>query len=254
MKPLYLRGNEPLAVALDGPALRVSKTGCADRRIPFERVSRVVVSGRVSWSTDALLECADQGIVVCFLKTDGMPRARWIGRATKRSELVQRWVDFLDRPDWRNLYTQWSIANSRRAVRFCALRMGWSPMVDQRSMNRAICQATRAVAGVDEIHVIRRRLYGLAVAHALETLTASGLSTDNVAVSQLVPDLVTTVQWGLRPDLIRWLTNHRGDRNRLITVADPHALVRFFERHRPVSDFHLRDTISRLTRYLEDIQ
>lgn len=27
MKPLHLRGNEPLAVAPDGPALRVSKSG-----------------------------------------------------------------------------------------------------------------------------------------------------------------------------------------------------------------------------------
>ena len=27
MKPLHLRGSEPLAVALDGPALRVSKSG-----------------------------------------------------------------------------------------------------------------------------------------------------------------------------------------------------------------------------------
>ena len=70
--------------------------GSADRRIPFKRVSRVVESGRVSWSTNALLECADQGVVVHFLKGNGMPRARWIGRVTERSELAQRWVDFLD--------------------------------------------------------------------------------------------------------------------------------------------------------------
>ena len=254
MKPLYLCGSDPLSVALDGPALRVTKRGCADRRIPFDRISRVVVSGRVSWSTDALLECADQGVVVCFLKGDGMPRARWIGRATKRSDLVQRWIDFLDRPDWQDIHRQWSIANTRRAVRFCALRMGWSTREDERGMNRAICRANRAVASADEMRIIRRRLYGLAVARALEALAASGLGADGTAVSRLVPDLAKSVQWGLRPDLIRWLNNHRGARNRLVSADDSHAVVVFFEHHRPVSDFHLRDTIDRLNRYLEEVQ
>ena len=254
MKPLYLCGNDPLSVALDGPALRVSKRGRADRRIPFERISRVVVSGRVSWSTDALLGCADQGVVVCFLKADGAPRARWIGRATGRSELVQRWRDFLDRPDWQDLHIQWSVANTRRALRFCALRMGWSTREDRRSMSRVIGQATRAVVSVDEMRIIRGRLYGLAEARALEALAASGLDADNDPVRHLVPDLVASVQWGLRPDLIRWLTNHRGERNRLVTANDARAVVCFFEGHRSVSDFQLRDVIHRLTRFLEDVQ
>lgn len=254
MKPLYLRGSEPLAVALDGPALRISKPGCADRRVPFERISRIVVSGRVSWSTDALLQCADQGVVVSFLKGNGLPRARWVGRETKRSELAQRWADLLDRPDWQDLYTRWSIANSRRAVRFCAFRMGWCPVADQRSMNRAIWEEARAVATAEEMRTIRRSLYGLAAARALEALSASGLGADNVAVSRIVPDLVTAIQWGLRPDLIRWLRNHRGARNRLLTASGPHPAVLFFEGHRGVSDLHVRDTIDRLGRYLEEVE
>lgn len=254
MKPLYLYGNDPLSVALDGPALRVSRRGRADRRIPFERISRVIVSGRVSWSTDALLECADQGVVVCFLKGNGMPRARWSGRITERSWLAQRWVDFLDRPDWQDLYTQWRVANTRRAVRFCALRLGWSTREDEKKMNRAIWRATRAVASVDGIRLIRRRLYGLAVARSLEELAVFSLDSDETAISRLVPDLAASVQWGLRPDLIRWLTNHRAERNRLTSADDPYAVVAFFERHRPVSDFHLQNTVERLHRFLGDVQ
>ena len=253
MKPLYLRGNDPLSVSLDGPALRISKRACADRRIPFQRISRVVVSGRVSWSTDALLECADQGVVVCFLKADGIPRARWIGQTTRRSDLLQRWLDFIDRPDWQDLYAQWSVANTRRAVRFCALRLGWSPREDEKDMSRAICRETRAVASVDDMRIMRRRLHGLGVARALEAMAAAGLDADDTTFSQLIPDLTMSVQWGLRPDLIRWLTNHRRARSRLIVADDPYAIVAFFERHRPVSDFHLRDAINRLTRYLEEI-
>ena len=156
------------------PALRVTKRGCADRRIPFERISRVVVSGRVSWSTDALLECADQGVVVCFLKGDGMPRARWIGRATNagsdaalarlsRSPRLARppqTVEHCEHPPHR------TILRPAHGLVYEGRREG---------MNRAICRANRAVASIDEMRIIRRRLYGLAVARALEALVASGL-------------------------------------------------------------------------------
>ena len=66
-KPLYLHGHQPLAVALDGPALRVTQAESADRLFPLERLSRVVASGEVAWSTEALLACADHGVPVSFL-------------------------------------------------------------------------------------------------------------------------------------------------------------------------------------------
>ena len=256
MKPLYLHADGPMTVSLDGPALRVSRSGCADRRFPLRRISRVMVSGGVSWSTGALLACADEGIGVCFLKADGTPRARWIGRATKRSELAQRWQDFLDRPDWPDLYTRWRVASSRRAVRICAWRMGWSPTGDPRTMNQAICEATRAIVNVEDLRSVRRRLYGLAQARALEELGRKGLNAGDVSVAHLVPDLVTAIQWGLRPELTRWLV-HRG-RRRIPQPAefefDTRAAAFFFERHSALIEFHLRDTLGRLQRYLEGLQ
>ena len=256
MKPLYLHAGEPLTVSLDGPALRVSRCGHADQRFPLRRISRVMVSGSASWSTHALLACADEGITICFLKADGMPRARWIGRATKRGELAQRWQDFLDRPDWQSLYTQWRIALSRRAVRICAWRMGWSATGDPRTMHRAICEATGAVANVEELRAVRQRLHGMVYARALEELGSVGLGAGDVSVTHLAPDLVTAVQWGLRPELTRWLARGRSDRNPRDTEShfDHRRVAVFLERHSSVVDFHLRDTLGRLQRYLEETQ
>ena len=256
MKPLYLHASEPLTVSLDGPALRISRSGCAVRRFPLRRISRVMVSGNASWSTDALLACADEGIGVCFLKADGMPRARWIGRATERNELAQRWQDFLDRPDWPDLYTRWRIALSRRAVRFCAWRMGWSPTKDPRTMNQAICEATRAVVNAEGLRIIRRRLYGLAQARAFEELRKTGLDAKDVSVTHLVPDLVTAIQWGLRPELTQWLVrrSRREEAPHAESGFDARTAAVFFERHSALVDFHLRDTLGRLHRHLEGLQ
>lgn len=256
MKPLYLHADRPLAVSLDGPALRISRTGCADQRFPLQRISRVMVSGNASWSTSALLACADEGINICFLNADGMPRARWIGRATTRSDLAQRWQDFLDRPDWQDRYIEWRIAVSRRAVRFCAWRMGWSPTRDPRTMHQVICDATRVVVDAAELSAIRSRLRGLAHTRALEELAKMELSAKDTSAAHLLPDLVTVIQWGLRPELIRRLGRRKRAR------SSDHGESRFgsriaavfFERHSQLVDFHLRDILGRLHRYLEGLQ
>lgn len=247
MKPLYLAGAETLHVALDGPALRVSKSNASDRRFPLGRVSRIVVSGRVSWSTDALLACADEGIVVCFLKADGSPRGRWIGRPSKRCDFAQRWHNFLDRPDYQELYAQWRSNIRRRAVRFCALRMGWSPVGRTRDLVRVIQAGTNC--GVGELRTLRRELHGLAHARCLEELARIGLGADDASLTLIVPDLVTTIQWGLHPDLDIW---RRGRPEH--ELDDPMLAITFFERHRNACEFHLRETLRHLNRYLEGFE
>ena len=189
-------------------------------------------------------------------KSDGTPRARWIGRKTGRNGLAQRWQDFLDRPDWPDLYTQWRIAHGRRALRICAWRMGWSPKNDPRTMHHAIRDATRTVAAAEDLRTTRGRLYGLAQARAYEALGRSGLSAQDVSTKQLVPDLVTAIQWGLRPELTRWLarTTRSGTRSPAPSDFDHRAAAVFFERHARLIDFHLRDTLGRLGRYLEGLQ
>lgn len=253
MRPLYLDGVTALNVSMDGPALRVSGPSSADRRYPLARISRVVVSGQVSWTTDALLTCADEGIVVCFLNADGDVRGRWIGRRSERSAFVQRWHDFVDRPDWKERYAQWRVATRRRAIRLCAMCMGWSPKHDPRSLSRSILDATRPCADNQEMRTIKRRLHGLAQSRALEELAKIGLQANDVVLLNIVPDLVAAIQWGLHPDLTRWLLD-RQRRREPKQPSDPYGAVCFFERHRGTCDFALRDTLLRLNQYLRGLQ
>lgn len=245
MKPLYLYGEELLSVALDGPALRVSTVGESDRRFPLGRVSRVIVSGIVSWSTEALLACADEGIAICFLKPNGSPRARWIGCPSRRSEFSQRWRDFLDRPDCDALYAEWRKNIRRRALRFCALRLGWP---SSWSSNTAAMLASGIGSDISELREIKREVRGLAHSRCLQELTKIGLGSDNTTLALIIPDLVMVIQWGLHPDLITWWQGRRR------ALKPSNLAVSFFERHRNTCDFHLRDTLRSLNCYLKDLE
>ena len=245
MRPLYLNGKERLLVSLDGPALRVSGPALSDRRFPLSRVSRVIVSGEASWSTEALLACADEGIAVCFLKRDGSPRGRWIGRPSKRSEFAQRWRDFQDRPDCDALYAEWRTNIRRRAIRFCAFRLGWSPNQSANIIPRLI-RGTNS--DVSELIKFKKEIRGLAHSRCLEELTRVGLGADDALLASLIPDLAMAIQWGLHPDLLTWRGNHR------CTPKRGNRAIAFFERYRGTCDFHLRDTLRSLNQYLKELE
>lgn len=69
LEALHLDAAErPVAVLLDGPALRLRRVGVADVFAPLSRLSRVVVHGtRVQWRTEALLACAEAGVPVALM-------------------------------------------------------------------------------------------------------------------------------------------------------------------------------------------
>lgn len=73
LEALHLDGAErPVAVLLDGPALRLRRVGLPDVFAPLPRLARVVVhSPRVQWRTEALLACAEAGVPVLFLSRRG---------------------------------------------------------------------------------------------------------------------------------------------------------------------------------------
>lgn len=82
MKPLYLNGRSGMRVTLDEPALRVSLPERAVTLYPLQRISRVIASGTVEWSTAALLACAERGITITFLRSDGAIQGYLFGEST----------------------------------------------------------------------------------------------------------------------------------------------------------------------------
>ncbi|MDW8397848.1 MAG: hypothetical protein RMK90_04690 [Acetobacteraceae bacterium] len=69
LEALHLDAAErPVAVLLEGPALRLRRAGLPDVFAPLPRLARVVVHGpRVQWRTEALLACAEAGVPVLLL-------------------------------------------------------------------------------------------------------------------------------------------------------------------------------------------
>ncbi len=254
MKPLYLAAGEPVSISLDGPALRIVAQGKATRRFPLCRISRVVVSGNAGWSTNALLACADEGITVTFLTKDGCPRARWIGRVTSRGDFMQRWNDFLDRPDWMPLYKQWSASVERRAVRMCAWRMGWSPTSNTDTMSQTIVETSRVDAEESLVREFESRLYGLAHTRITEKIIKLGLPISDVVTPHLEHTLQMVIKWGLYPEYLRCLSGIVKNKKRKAPVNGAKTIVRFFEKNSGLIDFHLRDTVFRLHRFLIDFQ
>ena len=241
MKPLYIDGGGAHRVSLDGPALKVRQPRSAELRFPLARISRIVVRGEVSWSTDALLACADAGIVVCFLRADGRPRARWIGRPTSRSTFSQHWRDFLDCPDWQERYRNWRTNLRRHAIRFCAMRLGF-PHAPVRDLASVVPPDANEAA---PFRSAKSHLYGLAYARALGELAALGFGSSDPSLRMVAPDLAICMQWGLHPDLVGWRHKHGWP-------ADRQQATIFFERHRPTAEFHLHHALRRLSRFLEE--
>lgn len=116
MRPLYVEGGAKVRLKLDGPSLVVERDGVALQRFPLERLSRVVLCGRLEASYDALRACAAAGIPVAALDATGAPCGfflPWRPRASPPSELLE---EFLMRPDWRAHYEDWRRAEERRAM------------------------------------------------------------------------------------------------------------------------------------------
>ncbi len=53
MKPLYLQGKTGMRVDYEEPALSITQPDKARQLFPLQRVSRVIVSGSVDWTTVA---------------------------------------------------------------------------------------------------------------------------------------------------------------------------------------------------------
>lgn len=242
IKPLYLYAKEEILVRLDGPALLVAGPGAGcEKRFPLRRISRVVVTGPVSWSTEALLACANQGINVTFLSDNGSARAYWLCRPSTRSSFVQHWRDFLDRPDYASQYAQWRDNMRRRAIRFCALRMGFSDARHKDEAKKILGSGKQVPTSVREM---KRKVRGLAQACVMEGLTRVGFCAEEDEIQMLVSDIVNMVQWGLHPEMLEWLTG-RGKK-----VRKTESAVEFFERHIDVAKFHSRDFLHQLSRFL----
>lgn len=236
-RPLYLNAHQPLQVRLDGPALRVTAAHSDDRRYPLRRLSRIVVSGEVRWTAPALLACGHAGVVLCFVRPDGLPRRCWVGRPSTRSTFVADWKHFLDRPSSHGAFLHWRRRVRLRAIRLCTLRLGLPR--DEQALTRHVGGRTKSDPC---FRAAKRTLYGLAYARSLEELAKLGFSNTDRSLGMVLPDLVATMQWALHASLC--------DRRNRDATKSAWKLVALFERHRHEAEFCMRETLTSLARLI----
>ncbi len=198
MRPCYLDGRGGLRVMLDGPALIARRPGRATTLVPLRHISRIIASGPVELTTATLLACAARGITVTFLDEAGALRAYLFGETTRREGLLQRLVDFLDRPDWQDCYDNWRRSIDSHARRRLCWRLGLT--ADSYSLSYLLFELQakqRGVVSDRQRGLVAGRLQGMARALAAELLADTGL--DAARARSLVERL------DLLEDLARWL-------------------------------------------------
>ena len=230
MKPLYVRGGET-RVELDAPALKIRVPDTADAWLPLRRISRVISSTRVGWTSEALLACAAEGISVSFLADDGRVIARLTGEPSERDELRQRLADLLIRAGWREDYDLWLTGMEQMAARSLARRSGL-PASDV-PMPRTLRQALRAQAAdqglLADYDALGRRVHGLLLSDVTQQLADAGIGPEWAGWTELdlSGDFSRILFWDFRRARLAWLNARR--RQGLSTPSEDAEVVQFFE-------------------------
>lgn len=256
MRPLYLTARAGIRVGLDGPALRISAPDRAEQLFPLRRLSRVLSRVDTNWSTEALIACAERGVPVAFVGSDGRVRAFVFGRPGSSDTFTGRLLDFLDRPDAVERYQDWAHAMERRGRLRLARRLGLDPLrSDLRKLDQVLAEAKARVARKSVVSYLERRLAAMLSTLVSEVLTESGVGADLLAGSlsrlTLVQSFTAALEWDLQLPMLRTLSRiDPGRKSRPINDAD---IARLFERRAPAIATRARELASNLHRWLVEL-
>lgn len=239
MQTLYLEGRAPLAVLLEGPALRLRCAGKADVCTPLSRLARIVVSGNVHWRAEALGACMDWNVPVTFLDAEGHARGACVTlrRVAWRSDLPALFEQASLVADWPGRWADWLRALGRGQIRLL-LRRSRLRVPDLRVATLGAAFAEHSV-GPSAIAVNHHAaMHGLLEARIASRLAAQGVGPAMLAGSLggVAParDLAGVLSWRLWPTVWRlesYLSRH-GAKHR-DEPALRRRLVRFFEAEAP---------------------
>lgn len=253
-KPLYLQGQNGLAVDLDGPALRVEQPERAAMFYPLARLARVLSKGRVQWSCAALLACADGGIPVVFLDARGGVRGYLFGSLAGEDSLYHRLRDCLRRVDGVRGYRDWRcmmVAHAQRALE----RQLRQAAVDLDSMvaGQPIRSDREVRFGTGPHLQLPPPLFGLLAGLSAQLWVEAGLNAQRLADLEplpLVDDLARLLGWALVGPLL--LASHDKIEPRL-AWRDEQALIAFVEGRRDELLAFGRVLLARLREWLVEL-
>ena len=203
----------------------------------MQRISRIHSSPRVSWTTEALLACAEQGIGIVFVADDGAVQARILGRPGERDEVLWRFQELMLLPQADAIYSRWLSVTRARIAYWASTRLS-APRgaCDPRNARAWIEHQAQQYGGKRGAERTRQWLRALAyqwtAAHLNDLGFGRNTELGQVGEPSLARDLAELLMWYLEPPRIGWLrrrflaASHRGQPLRLPRHVDT---VRLFE-------------------------
>lgn len=257
-KPLYLDPAERATVTLDGPALRITVPGQADRHVPLRRLSRIVATRRTELSTGALLACADRGISILLVDEAGEVGARILGRPGERQEIRQRLLDLLERADWRDCYRAWLRAEQRRLQLYLQWRLRIPvPAGPYKEVLAWVERTATRLAGADSAARSQLWLRQLVESWMLNHLAQLGLGAPSELLvdgwPDLPSDLADLLSARLEPLRLGFLRRRRRwaeEHSRPLRPTTRRDLIWIFEHHAARVSRAGRELTNRLHRWL----
>src|SRR5690606_2143572 len=212
-RPLYLAGAAR-SVELDGPALRILVEGRADGRVPLRLLSRVVVRGRVAWSSAALGACFAAGVPLVFLQSDGRPLGYRLPAVQSEERLGTRLDRLEEEPDGIARFGDWTRAEERRALLACRLLFQGGELLDLRPQRCRALVLSRLDPSPERAEALWQALEGLLAGHLSELLLAAGLGPRHAAPAppgrvDLFGACLAAGSWKLVPSLQRLCAHRR---------------------------------------------
>jgi hypothetical protein len=248
-------------VVLEGPSLAIRVAGQAERRMPLGRVSRILANERTRFDTPALLACAERGIAVLFVAAEGRVRGRLLGEPGERQELHQRFLDLLDRPDWKDLYGTWLMAQRRRAALRVQRRLQEATaFVSTRATADWVAYQARHYAGardaVRSARWLEEQLYAWMVAHLQNLGFGAQTELGLDGRPDLAEDLTGVLEWYGHAPRLGWLARRHRWARRTGRRPDPvtrRDMVQLYHRHGARLARFGRELTNHLHRWLADL-
>ncbi len=257
-RPLYIAPGADTRIALDGPALCITRDERAEQFFPLQRISRVYTGDEAQWTSEALLACAGYGIGVLFVNDNGDIVARLLGRPGIYDSLYHRLSEFLLLPEALGRYRHWSSEFERRAAWWAGFKLKFakterSPRQYQEQINQLAVRYAGDKAAERSRQWLRSIAYNWMQAHLLELGFGSENELTQSGEPAVVRDLTDLLVWYLEPARIGWLKRRHlaAQRKHEAVRAPTHAdLVRLFESKATRSAARGREITSSLHRWL----
>jgi len=208
MRPLYIKGQSETLVELDAPALKVRVADKAPQLFPLQRVSQVIVQGRVQWQTDALLACAKEGITVIFVDNQSVV-ARLLGHKGERQCVLQRLAALIAHAEGEALYRTWLRSMERMVVQSAAKRLTHEITVISTSQFQLFINEQKRNLPVQPAESVFQTMEGFLHAQVIQLCYEFGLDAESELLHEqwldLPNDLTQLLLWDWQVPLLIWL-------------------------------------------------